>query len=73
MGIFHTPPDIPTIRGSISSSRLIWWWVFQKPVWVEKDEKAARFYKYFRATGIAYYSLILFGAVSFIVIFLIQP
>lgn len=73
LGMFHTLFDAPLFRGSISRNRLIWRWVYQKPGWVEKDEKAARIYKYYRAAGIAGQLLILFVSVSFIVIFLMQP
>jgi hypothetical protein len=73
IGIFHKPPDAPTFIGSIRRDRLLKRWIFQKPGWVEKDKKAARFYKYFRATGIICLLLILSVFVSFIIIFLIQP
>lgn len=73
IGMFHTPESIPTIRGSMSRNRLMLRWIFQKPDWVNRDEKAERFYKYFRLSGITYISLILFALASFIVIFLSQP
>ena len=73
IGMFHTPPDAPSFRGSVSRNRKMIKWIFQKPNWVLKDEKAERFYKYFRIAGTVYISLIVLFAVSFVVIFLIQP
>ena len=73
IGMFHIPPDSPLLRGSVSRNRLMVKWIFQKPSWITKDEKAERFYKYFRLAGVIYCSEILLFAVSFVVIFLIQP
>jgi hypothetical protein len=73
LGMFHTPPDALLFRGSISRYRLMWKWIFQTPAWITKDEKAEQFYKYFRLSGMIYFSLILFLVFSFIVIFLNQP
>ena len=73
IGIFHTPADIPTFRGSVSRKRQMTKWIFQKPDWIKRDIKAKKFYTYFRLAGIAYFSLTFLLFLSFVVIFLIQP
>lgn len=73
LGWFYSPSGAPFFRGTISRNRLIWKWILQKPAWIIRDEKAERFYKYFRLTGTIYFLLILFFAVSFIIAFLNQP
>ena len=72
LGMFYTPPESSLFKGTLSRSKLLRKWVFVKPDWIERDASAAKFYKYFRLTGIIYYSQILLIIISFIVIFLKQ-
>lgn len=72
-GMFYKPAEGSFFKGTLSRNRLLRNWLFIKPRWVESDVDAAKFYKYFRLTGIIYCSQILLIIFSFIIIFLIQP
>lgn len=73
IGMFYVPQNASILGGSLSRSRLMFKWVFQKPNWITRDEKAENFYKYFRVTGSICILLFIVLIGSFITIFLIQP
>lgn len=73
IGMFHILPDSLSLGGMVSRNRLLSKWIFNKPSWIMKDEKAERLYVFFRISGVFYLLMILAFAVCLAVIFLIQP
>jgi hypothetical protein len=59
--------------GSFRRNSLLSKWLFHKPVWITKDEKASKIYKVFRLTGFTQVFSIVSVIVFFIVIFFYQP
>ncbi len=72
IGMFYTPQGSSILAGSLSRQRLMFKWIFQKPNWIKRDEKAENIYKYFRLTGAMYILLFVVFIGSFIAIFLMQ-
>lgn len=74
IGMFHIPKDSSLLDGgSITRYRVLTKWVFYKPIWIKKDEKAISLYEIFRVTGFIQLPLFISLCALFIVIFLIQP
>jgi hypothetical protein len=71
-GMFYRPPGY-SLFGAAKRNRVNTRWIFVKPGWIERDEAAERFYKYFRLTGIITYSIGLLLLLAFILIFFMQP
>ena len=72
-GMIYIPEGYSFLGSSIKGKILLGKWVFNKPAWINKDEKAISLYKIFRITSFIQLSLFVTLCAYFIVIFLIQP